>query len=126
MSENKEYVSQTLDQGSIHISEEVVASIVSMAIQDVEGVYGLNSNIGSELGKIAKKNTGKSIRILISDEDEIAIDCYIVVLYGYSVIEVAKAVQEAVSSTVESTTGRRVSNVNVNISGISLPRSAKK
>ena len=126
MSENKEYVSQTLDQGSIHISEEVIASIVSMAIQDVEGVYGLNTNISSELGKIAKKNTGKSIRILISEEDEIAIDCYIVVLYGYSVIEVAKAVQEAVSSTVESTTGRRVSNVNVNISGISFPRSAKK
>lgn len=126
MSENKEYVSQTLDQGSIHISEEVIASIVSMAIQDVEGVYGLNTNISSELGKIAKKNAGKSIRILISEEDEIAIDCYIVVLYGYSVIEVAKAVQEAVSSTVESTTGRRVSNVNVNISGISLPRSAKK
>lgn len=126
MSENKEYVSQTLDQGSIHISEEVIASIVSMAIQDVEGVYGLNTNISSELGKIAKKNTGKSIRILISEEDEIAIDCYIVVLYGYSVIEVAKAVQEAVSSTVESTTGRRVSNVNVNISGISLPRNAKK
>ena len=126
MSENKEYVSQMLDQGSIHISEEVIASIVSMAIQDVEGVYGLNTNISSELGKIAKKNTGKSIRILISEEDEIAIDCYIVVLYGYSVIEVAKAVQEAVSSTVESTTGRRVSNVNVNISGISFPRSAKK
>ena len=70
MSENKEYVSQMLDQGSIHISEEVIASIVSMAIQDVEGVYGLNTNISSELGKIAKKNTGKSIRILISEEDD--------------------------------------------------------
>ena len=63
---------------------------------------------------------------MISEDNQISIDCYIVVLYGYSVIEVAKAVQEAVTSTVESTTGHKVSNVNINISGISLPRSAKK
>ena len=75
--------------------------------------------------KKSKKNT-KGIRLVISEEDEISIDCYIIALYGYSVIEVAKAVQEAVTSMVESTTGRKVLNVNVSISGISLPRSAKK
>jgi len=127
MSENKEYVTYALENGQIHISEEVIASITSMAVQDVDGVYGLHNNlVSSELGKITKKNTGKSVRILISEEDEISIDCYIVVLYGYSVVEVAKAVQEAVTNTVESTTGRKVTNVNVNISGISLPKNAKK
>ncbi len=119
MSESKEYVSKTLENGSIHISEEVVASIAAMAIKDVEGVYGLHTSNAS------KKNT-KGIRLVISEDDEISIDCYIVALYGYSVIEVAKAVQEAVTSMVESTTGRKVLNVNVSISGISLPRSAKK
>lgn len=126
MSESKEYVSQTFENGTIHISDEVLVSIATMAIQEVEGVYGLNNNIGTELGKITKKNTGKSVRLLISEEDEISIDCYVVVLYGYSVVEVAKAVQEAVTATVESTTGRTVRNVNVNISGISMPRSTKK
>lgn len=126
MSENKEYVSHVLENGSIHISEEVIATITSNAILDAEGVYGLNGNISGELGKITKKNSGKSVRILISEDDEISIDCYIVVLYGYSVVEVAKTVQEAVTSTVESTTGRKVRNVNVNISGISVPKTAKK
>ena len=127
MSENKEYVTYALENGQIHISEEVIASITSMAVQDVEGVYGLNMNLGAEIGKIAnKKNTGKSIRVMISADDQISIDCYIVVLYGYSVLEVAKAVQDAVTTTVESTTGRKVHNVNVNISGISLPRNSKK
>ena len=37
MSESKEYVSQNVEFGSIHISEEVVGSIVSMAAQEVEG-----------------------------------------------------------------------------------------
>ena len=126
MSESKEYVSQTLENGSIHISEEVIAAFASMAVQDVEGVCGLSNNMGSDLGKLTKKNTGKGIRLVISEDDEISFVCYIVVLYGHSVIEVAKAVQEAVTSTVESTTGRRVRSVNVSIGGISLPRTPKK
>ena len=41
MSDNKEYVAQTLENGSIFIGEEVIASIAAMAAQDVDGVYGL-------------------------------------------------------------------------------------
>ena len=124
MSENKEYVSQTMDNGAIHISSEVIVSIAAMAAQDVEGVYGLGT--GADLNMLKKKNGSKEIRVEISANDEISIDCYIIVLYGYSVVDVAKAVQEAVASTVESTTGRVVADVNVSIGGISLPRDAKK
>lgn len=119
MSDSKEYVSQNVENGSIHISEEVVSAIVSMAAQDVEGVCGLHTNSG-------KKNSVKSVRLVISENNDISIDCYIVALYGYSVVEVAKNVQEAVASMVESTTGCKVSSVNVSISAISMPRDAKK
>ena len=128
MSESKEYVSQTLEHGAIHISEEVIATIAALAVQDVEGVYGLNTTLSSsELSKLAKRaQQGKGIRLVISEDDEISVDCYIVVLYGHSVVDVAKAVQETVTSAVESTTGRKVKTVNVNIRGITLPRPAKK
>ena len=128
MSESKEYVSQTLEHGAIHISEEVIATIAALAVQDVEGVYGLNTTLSSsELSKLAKRaQQGKGIRLVISEDDEISVDCYIVVLYGHSVVDVAKAVQETVTSAVESTTGRKVKNDNVNISGTTLPRPAKK
>lgn len=125
MSDNKEYVAQTLENGSIFIGEEVIASIAAMAAQDVDGVYGLGG-AGSDLGKLKKKLPSKDIHVEISDDDEISIDCYIVVLYGHSVVEVAKSVQEVVTSTVASTTGRVVRSVNVSIGGISLPREAKK
>ncbi len=124
MSENKEYVSQTLENGAIFISNEVITSIAAVAAQDVEGVYGLGT--GADLNMLKKKNASKDIRVEISENDEISIDCYIIVLYGYSVVDVAKAVQEAVASTVESTTGRVVADVNVSIGGISLPHAAKK
>ena len=125
MSENKEYVSQSLENGSIHINEEVIASIAAMAAQDVEGVYGLGGSSGSDLSKLTKKSVGKDIRVSINADDEISIDCYIVVLYGYAVVDVAKAVQEAVMSTVESTTGRKVRDVNISVGGITLPKAKK-
>jgi len=120
MSDNKEYVSQTLENGAIHVSADVLASLASMAIAEVEGVYGLNNAISS------KKSSGRGIRVVISEEDAISVDCYVVVLYGYSVVEVARAVQDAVTTALESTTGAKVSTVNVGISGICHPKSAKK
>ena len=125
MSDKKEYVSQTLENGSIYINEEVISSLAAMATQDVEGVYGLGSGVGSDLGKLTKKGVSKDIRVEITADNEISIDCYIVVLYGYAVVDVAKAVQEAVKSTVESTTGRTVRDVNISIGGITLPRTKK-
>lgn len=124
MSENKDYASQVLENGSILISEEVITSIAAMAAMDVEGVYGLGST--TDLTKLKKKNASKDIRVLIRDDDQISVDCYIIVLYGHSVVDVAKAVQESVSAMVESTTGCVVHDVNVSIGGISLPREAKK
>lgn len=120
MSESKEYVSQNLENGSIHISEEVISSIVKAAVEEVDGVYGLNNSLSTKI------NGGKSVRLAISEEDEISIDCYIIVTYGCSVVEVAKNVQEAVANMVESTTAQKVTSVNVNISGITMPRSTKK
>lgn len=127
MSDSKDYISQSLENGAIHISEEVIVSIASMAALDVDGVYGLGGGSAKELGKLAKKVTNKDdVRVVISENDEISIDCYIIVLYGYSVVDVAKAVQEAVASTVESTTGRKVTDVNVSVGGICMSKSGKK
>lgn len=120
MSENKEYVSKNVERGNIHISEDVLAAMASMAIVEVEGVCGMSNAIST------KKNIGKGVRVIISHDETVSFDCYVVALYGYSVLDVAKAVQEAVKTTVESTTGCRVSNVNVSISGIAQNRNAKK
>ena len=48
MSENKEYVSQTLENGAIHVSAEVLASLAALAVTEVEGVYSLNNAIASK------------------------------------------------------------------------------
>ena len=127
MAENKQYITQVQENGSVLISEDVIATIVAHAVEEVEGVVGLNVKPGADIIEmIGKKGWGKGLKITIGEEDALTVDCNITVAYGQSVVSVAKAVQESVSAMVESTTGCVVHDVNVSIGGISLPREAKK
>lgn len=65
-----------------------------------------------------KKNWGKGLKILIAEDNTLTIECGIMVCYGYSVVDVAKDVQAAVTASVESITGTKVESVSVNVCGI--------
>jgi uncharacterized alkaline shock family protein YloU len=117
---NKDYITYTDDKGSVNISEEVVAIIAGGAALQVDGVAGLYSTPGRDLAELlGKKNMAKGVRILIED-DAISADIYIMVTLGASVSEIGKNVQDAVAAAVESTTGIKVSSVNVHINGIAM------
>ena len=119
MSENKEYVAQTLENGALYISEDALTDTIVSAVLEVEGVHSISNAIS------AKKGAGKGIRVAINTNDSISVDCYVVALYGFSVVEIAKNVQAAVASAIESTTNVKLSDVNVSISGISHPKNKK-
>ena len=124
MAENKEYLIQTQDNGSIMISEEVVASIAALAVREVDGVYGLSSTTNFDFANIiGKKNLRKGIRVSFNNDD-IAIACNLVVKMGATVMNVARNVQEAISDEVASMTGIRPVRVNVNVCGVAVPKPA--
>ena len=119
MAESKQYITQLQDNGSVLISEDVIAAIVAHAAGEVEGVVGLNVKPGADIADlIGKKNWGKGLKITIQDNNSAAIDCNITVSYGQSVVAVAKAVQEAVTNALESMAGIEITSVNVNVCGI--------
>ena len=119
MAESKQYISQMQENGSVMISEDVIATIVAHAVDEVEGVVGLNVKPGADIADlIGKKNWGRGMKITIAQNDEVTIDCNVTISYGQSVVDVAKAVQDAVSNAVVSMTGVAISAVNVNVCGI--------
>ena len=119
MADSKQYITQEQENGSVMISEDVVAAIVAQAVKDVEGVVGLNVKPGADLADIiGKKNWGKGMKIFIAEDNSLTIDCEIVLGYGQSVVTVAKTVQDAVTSALESMTGVKVNAVNINVCGI--------
>lgn len=119
MAESKQYITQMQNSGSVQISEDVIAAIVAHAAGEVEGVVALNTKPGADIADlIGKKNWGKGLKINIQENNTLVIDCNVTVFYGQSVVDVAKAVQETVTSAVESMAGVKVASVNVNVCGI--------
>lgn len=119
MAENKQYITQQQERGTVLISEDVIATIIENAVKDVEGVVGLSVKPGADIADmIGKKSWGKGIKITISDDNALSIDCNVNIGYGQSVVAVAKAVQDAVTAALESATGVKVSAVNINVCGI--------
>ena len=119
MADNKTYITHCKENGSVMISEDVISTIVNHAIEEVEGVVALSTKPGADIAElIGKKNWGKGMKITIGENDELFIDCNIIVAYGQSVVGVAAAVQESVTASLESTTGVKVACVNVNVCGI--------
>lgn len=119
MAENKQYITQHQENGRVMISEDVVATIALHALSDIEGFAGLSTKPGADIiDLIGKKNWGKGVKVTVTDEEALIIDCNVLVVYGQSVVDVAKNVQAAVTSALESTTGAKVQGVNVNVCGI--------
>ena len=119
MAEYKQYITQIQENGNVMISEDVVATIVANALAEVEGVGSLGTKPGIGVADFGtKKNWSKSLKIQIAEDNTLTIGCTIMVSYGHSVVDVASAIQASVTTALESMTGVKVNEVNVNICGI--------
>ena len=78
MAEYKQYITQNQENGSVMISEDVIATIAEHALIDVDGVV----KGGSEI--VGKKSWGKGMRITISEDNTLSIGCNVIVRYGDS------------------------------------------
>ena len=111
-----EYITRAEENGTIHIEEDVIAAIVADAVKDVEGVGAPSTNVAEQL---AGKKAVRSVRVE-QEDDNILIDVFLMVRYGFAIPEVAQKVQDAVSNAVGGMTGFPVKEVNVHVGGISF------
>ena len=131
MSEQKSYIKTSDENGSINISEDVIAAIVAAAVTDVKGVFGLYYSPSPSkefMRTISRKEISKSVKLII-EGDDIFVNVYILLARDYAANEVGCDVQKAVISAVEDAIGVVVCEVNVHICGVatkSKPPSAAK
>ncbi len=122
MSECKEFITQSQEDGVIHISQDVIATIAAVAANEVEGVAALASQSADFSERFSKKSIVKGIRLCLTENDEVCIECCLIAQYGYSVVELAKNVQESIYSAIESMTALKIASVDVNICGIAMKK----
>ena len=120
MADSKEYWTSASDQGSVRISEDVIASIAAIAASETEGVGNLYSGIGTNVAEfLGKKSLAKGVKVVFHG-DLVEVEVSLLAQYGYSICEVSKNVQSAVRSSIQSMTGMRTSAVNINVGGVSF------
>lgn len=104
MAESKDYISKPLEHGCVYINEDVLVTIATTAIREVEGV-------------VLPVKKGKGIRVELG-ESSVRVECNLTLLYGHPVVDIAKNVQSAVSAAIESMAGLSVSSVDVTVAGV--------
>ena len=96
MAENREYLTRAEENGSINISEDVVAAIAADAIGEIEGVGSMCQNMTEQ---ITEQFTGKKglrgVRAEVQD-GEIVVDVYLMVRYGYAIPETSQGAGQRV------------------------------
>ena len=116
------YITCQEERGSIHISEDVIVTLVKSTVSEIEGVAGLSNTAGSELAElIGLKTVTKGVKVQFID-GKILADVIITVVYGCNIVNVAREVQEKVMSLVQASTGIDNAEVNVHVSGIAFDK----
>ncbi|MBO4864466.1 MAG: Asp23/Gls24 family envelope stress response protein [Eubacterium sp.] len=116
--DSKYTISEENGDEIIQIADDVVSSIVGLAVTEVDGVSKLTGDITREIiSKLGKNNLSKGIRVTYG-EDSVSVDVSVEIKYGYNIVEVSKNIQEKVKQSLLTMTGLECSVVNVKVSSI--------
>lgn len=114
------YLIDDMSDGNVKISDDVIATIATVAAENVEGVVKMQANLKSSVTEIlGTKNLTHGVKVNVG-EKEALIDMYITVEYGRKVVDICRNVQRKVKEAIETMTDLDVVEVNVHISGIAV------
>ncbi|GEL88872.1 Asp23/Gls24 family envelope stress response protein [Pediococcus parvulus] len=108
--------------GTVVVSNDVIATVVGGAATDNYGVVGMASKnqIRDNLNEILRKENYAKGVVVRQQDNGVAIDVYIVVSYGTKISEVSKNVQSKVKYNLESMLGVSANSVNVFVQGVKV------
>lgn len=110
------------DIGDIHVADEVICIVASLAAQEIRGVYSMSGGLTDEINSfLGKENASKGVRIRYEGK-QVRVIVYLNLEYGYCFPEVALAVQEKVKKAIEELTGYDVQFVDVHVEGVIKPQ----
>ncbi|MEV6230524.1 Asp23/Gls24 family envelope stress response protein [Saccharopolyspora shandongensis] len=114
-------------QGKTTIAASVVQKIAGIAAREISGVYAMGGGVSRAFGAIRDRIPGGSgtsstsgVQVEVG-EKQAAVDLDIVVEYGASIVDLARAVRRNVITAVERMTGLEVIEVNIAVNDIHLP-----
>ena len=114
------------EHGSTRIAEAVVSKIAGLAAREVHGIHALGGGAARAFGALRERipggttNASQGVAVEVG-EKQAAVDINVVVEYGVSIADLAKAVRRNVISALERMTGLEVVEVNISVDDVHLP-----
>ena len=108
------------NDGQITYANDVIATIVSVATAEVDGISGIAGG-GSLSGILAKGKAPRGVRVDMNGED-VKVDVSVTVDYGMPIQKVGRNAQENVRKSIESMTGLHVNQVDLHVVGVSFEK----
>lgn len=115
-------------KGKTTIAASVVQKVAGIAAREISGVHSMGGGVSRAFGAIRERIPGggagvsniAGVQVEVG-EKQAAIDLDIVVEYGASIVELARAVRRNVITAVERMTGLEVIEVNIAVNDIHMP-----
>ena len=104
---------------SLHISQDVIAQIVTNSVNEIEGVYGIAPVMKTPRQLCVRKENFGNISICLVD-DVLAVSIVIIHCRVAKAVSVAEEIQDKVISAVQNMLGLTVAKVNVTVCGVDL------
>ena len=102
---------------SLHISQDVVAQIITNCIGEIDGVYSIAPVMKTPRQIWLKQENFGNIRIGLVD-DVLSVSIGIIIESGTKAVVISEKIQETVKSSVQTMLGLMVTKVNVTICGV--------
>lgn len=113
-------------QGTTTVSDTVVQKIAGLATREINGVHALGGGASRAFGAIRERIPGatasaaQGVAVEVG-ETQAAVDLEILVEYGVSIADLAKAVRRNVITAIERMTGLEVVEVNIHVNDVHIP-----
>ena len=118
-------MSQEITIAGIGIAPEVLATIVTRAVEDVEGVASVGTrDLAANLVSMLSAKTPAAVPDVEASvvDDCLVLAVHLTVFFGYPFKELAAAVREAVQKAIDAQVGVEVERVDVCIDSLVFPK----
>lgn len=113
-------------QGKTTIAAAVVQKIAGIAAREIDGVNAMGGGVSRTFGAIRERIPGggtsstSGVQVEVG-EKQAAVDLDMIVEYGVSIADLARAVRRNVINAVERMTGLNVIEVNISVNDVHVP-----
>jgi uncharacterized alkaline shock family protein YloU len=113
-------------QGTTTVADTVVQKIAGLATREINGVFDLGGGASRAFGAIRERIPGatasasQGVAVEVG-ETQAAVDLEILVEYGVSITDLARAVRRNVITAIERMTGLEVVEVNIHVNDVHIP-----